>query len=213
MGISQQIGASSIVKWGTCTSSTRPASPYEGQHIYETDTDIEYVWNGSAWVVNYVSAASPAFTGTPTAPTATAGTNTTQIATMASKPWNVAWGVVAYTNNATTTITGGILVGLNTTYTFQANRYYKISTSNGWSITGNILLQIHIDGTQKQRYFDSRFATRGESFLNTNGFWVGTVAAGSKQVTITVNTLSGTTYNTGTSVEPNQLIIEDLGPA
>jgi hypothetical protein len=68
---------------GVCTSTTRPTAPYEGQHIYETDTDIEYVWNGSAWVVNYVSAASPAFTGTPTAPTATTGTNTTQLATTA----------------------------------------------------------------------------------------------------------------------------------
>ena len=69
------------IRTGVCTSTTRPTAPYEGQHIYETDTDIEYVWNGSAWVVNYVSAASPAFTGTPTAPTATAGTNTTQLAT------------------------------------------------------------------------------------------------------------------------------------
>lgn len=68
---------------GVCTSTTRPTAPYEGQHIYETDTDIEYVWNGSAWVVNYVSAASPAFTGTPTAPTAADGTNTTQLATTA----------------------------------------------------------------------------------------------------------------------------------
>jgi hypothetical protein len=66
---------------GVCTSTTRPSAPYEGQHIYETDTDLEYVWNGSAWVINYVQAASPAFTGTPTAPTATAGTNTTQLAT------------------------------------------------------------------------------------------------------------------------------------
>ena len=71
------------IRTGVCTSTTRPTAPYEGQHIYETDTDIEYVWNGSAWVVNYVSAASPAFTGTPTAPTATAGTNTTQLATTA----------------------------------------------------------------------------------------------------------------------------------
>ena len=71
------------LRTGVCTSTNRPTTPYEGQHIYETDTDIEYVWNGSAWVVNYVSAASPAFTGTPTAPTATAGTNTTQLATTA----------------------------------------------------------------------------------------------------------------------------------
>ena len=39
-------------------------------------------WNGSAWV-NYDPLASPTFTGTPAAPTAAAGTNTTQIATTA----------------------------------------------------------------------------------------------------------------------------------
>lgn len=33
-----------------CTSSTRPASPFEGQTIYETDTDIEYRWTGSLWL-------------------------------------------------------------------------------------------------------------------------------------------------------------------
>jgi len=34
---------------GVCTSSTRPTAPYEGQQIYETDTDKLLVWNGSAW--------------------------------------------------------------------------------------------------------------------------------------------------------------------
>jgi hypothetical protein len=32
-----------------CTSTTRPASPFEGQTIYETDTDLEQRWTGSAW--------------------------------------------------------------------------------------------------------------------------------------------------------------------
>ena len=31
------------------TSSTRPASPTEGQIIYETDTNLYYGWKGSAW--------------------------------------------------------------------------------------------------------------------------------------------------------------------
>lgn len=35
---------------GVCTSTTRPTAPYEGQMIYETDTDLVYLWNGSAWV-------------------------------------------------------------------------------------------------------------------------------------------------------------------
>jgi hypothetical protein len=32
-----------------CTSTTRPASPFEGQAIYETDTDQNLVYTGSAW--------------------------------------------------------------------------------------------------------------------------------------------------------------------
>lgn len=32
-----------------CTSSTRPASPFEGQRIYETDTNKEWVYDGAAW--------------------------------------------------------------------------------------------------------------------------------------------------------------------
>ena len=34
---------------GVCTSTNRPASPFEGQMIYETDTDILAIWNGTAW--------------------------------------------------------------------------------------------------------------------------------------------------------------------
>ena len=34
-----------------CTSSTRPASPFEGQTIYETDTDFTYTYNGIAWTL------------------------------------------------------------------------------------------------------------------------------------------------------------------
>lgn len=33
----------------TCTSGTRPSSPYNGQFIFETDTSKTYVYNG-AWV-------------------------------------------------------------------------------------------------------------------------------------------------------------------
>ena len=51
MPLSSVVGAQSIVKPGVCTSSTRPASPYDGQVIYETDTDRAMVWNNSAWVV------------------------------------------------------------------------------------------------------------------------------------------------------------------
>ena len=59
MGISQQIGSSSLSKPGICTSSTRPATPYEGQMIYETDTDKVLVYNGTAWVIPNSPAQNP----------------------------------------------------------------------------------------------------------------------------------------------------------
>lgn len=35
---------------GVCLSTNRPVSPYEGQVIYESDTDKTRVWNGSSWI-------------------------------------------------------------------------------------------------------------------------------------------------------------------
>jgi len=40
------------IKPGVCTSSTRPANPFEGQVIYETDTNNIRFWSGSAWESN-----------------------------------------------------------------------------------------------------------------------------------------------------------------
>jgi hypothetical protein len=56
MGIDAAYGIGSL-KQGVCTSSTRPASPFEGQQIYETDTDVLAIWNGSAW--RYIAATTP----------------------------------------------------------------------------------------------------------------------------------------------------------
>lgn len=50
MPLSSQIGSSRVGKPGVCTSLTRPASPYEGMVIYETDTDKVLVWNSSTWL-------------------------------------------------------------------------------------------------------------------------------------------------------------------
>lgn len=49
MGLSNYLPSSRIAQPGVCTSTTRPASPFEGQVIYETDTDKVLVYNGSIW--------------------------------------------------------------------------------------------------------------------------------------------------------------------
>ena len=33
------------------SSDTKPGAASVGQRLYETDTSIWYVWNGSAWVI------------------------------------------------------------------------------------------------------------------------------------------------------------------
>ena len=71
-------------------NSTAPAIPILGQLWYDSSTDLLCAYNtANVWTAlasqNYVEAAkvSPAFSGIPTAPTATAGTSTTQLATTA----------------------------------------------------------------------------------------------------------------------------------
>lgn len=49
MGIDAGYGIGSV-KPGVCTSATRPASPFDGMVIYETDTDKVAVYDTSAWV-------------------------------------------------------------------------------------------------------------------------------------------------------------------
>lgn len=55
MPLSSVLGASSVIKPGVCTSTTRPSVPYTGQLIYETDTASVASWNGSAWVYTHSS--------------------------------------------------------------------------------------------------------------------------------------------------------------
>ena len=96
---------------GVCTFSTRPTAPYEGQMIYETDTDNMYVWSGTAWVL-LPPTASPTFTGVPAAPTAAAGTNTTQLATTA-----FVRSLIQYQGGELTVTTAGVTV------TFVSGRF------------------------------------------------------------------------------------------
>jgi len=42
---------SQYLKPGVCTSSNRPANPFDGQVIYMTDVDQTAVWDGETWVV------------------------------------------------------------------------------------------------------------------------------------------------------------------
>lgn len=60
MGLSSQLAPSAIAKPGViANAAARPASPYDGQVVYQQDTDQAYVWNGSAWVLLSTGTANP----------------------------------------------------------------------------------------------------------------------------------------------------------
>ena len=59
MPISDVLGAGSVSRPGVCTSTTRPASPYNGQMIFETDTNRLAAWTGSSWQYETAAAGPP----------------------------------------------------------------------------------------------------------------------------------------------------------
>jgi hypothetical protein len=107
---------------GVCTSSTRPATPYEGMMIYETDTDYVQVWNGSAWKL--VSATTP-YSGEPLK-TFTYQANLTQKIYAATN--DTIYNISSYTTNSRGTsyllVTFGVAYEYNTSsdvITFAVN--------------------------------------------------------------------------------------------
>jgi hypothetical protein len=67
MGITNQIPSSRLIQPGVIdNAAARPASPYEGQAIFETDTDRYLIYNGSSWVS--LGGTSTLVTSLPTSP-------------------------------------------------------------------------------------------------------------------------------------------------
>lgn len=62
MGFSNYYPSSAIARPGVCTSTTRPASPYAGMAIYETDTSRLLIWNGTTWLRAAVSSSDGSVT-------------------------------------------------------------------------------------------------------------------------------------------------------
>jgi len=116
MGLSNYLPSSRLIQPGVCTSTTRPASPFEGQVIYETDTDKMLVYNGSAWLyVSTPQATEPGAwtTYTPTNSGITLG-NGTQTAryTKIGKTVFVSYRLVL---GSTSSLSGSVTVGLPST--------------------------------------------------------------------------------------------------
>lgn len=106
MPLSSVLGASSVIKPGVCTSTTRPSVPYEGQLIYETDTDRVAAWNGSAWVYETAVGGPPGLvyvTGA-TFTTATSVSLPTSTFTSTYRNYRMEFSLTAVTSDADITV-------------------------------------------------------------------------------------------------------------
>jgi hypothetical protein len=60
MGITNNIPPSRLIQPGVIdNTAARPASPFEGQCIFQKDTDQLLVWNGTAWVIPNQTTTNP----------------------------------------------------------------------------------------------------------------------------------------------------------
>lgn len=98
MGLSTSL-PNAVVQPGVCTSATRPASPYRGQTIYETNTGRLLVYYGA----------------------------TTGWQPPWGQPWGFMNGIAlptSFTQSSTSTFD---VTGMSVTFTATNNRFYKIS--------------------------------------------------------------------------------------
>lgn len=167
---------------GVCTSTTRPTAPFEGQLIYETDTDVLAIWNGSAWryiaattptngtVLQVVSASHSTETSTTSASWVTTGLNasitpkstSSKVLIMAQ----VNGSTSASTNNGYFTIFRGTVSGTNLGQTGVNNSGFGSLYSAGGRIDATMTLT-HLDSpstTSSQTYTIGMYAAAGITF-------------------------------------------------
>ena len=183
MPLSSVVGAQSIIKPGVCTSSTRPAVPFEGQMIYETDTDKVLVYNGTAWYANWNMPWG--FVGRSTIGTSV-GTTTTQtdmglsitFTAIANRYYK--YSFFAYAANATAAAT----LNLYVTDSANATKY----VTNTYVVT-------------------SQYNSVSLMYTTTE-----TAGSTTRKIRASLSNNTGTLY-ADASIAPATFLIEDIGPA
>lgn len=164
MPFSSVLGANSVVKPGVCTSATRPTVPYEGQLIYETDTDRVASYNGSAWV--YLTGTSfvewTAYTPSNTNVTVGNGTQTARYAKIGKTvfvSYRLVWG-------STTSFVGSPTIGLPSTTNSFVMAPALLTDSGTSNFYGSIDALSGSTGVSPRSTTVSGSTVRHDSFVN-----------------------------------------------
>ena len=199
MGITQQIGASSLIKPGVIdNTSARPASPYEGQVIYQKDTDEILAYNGSSW----------------TRP--------------ANMPWGKIAANYNATNYGLTTANVGFTVS-SLTGTITAGRAYLVSAQLVFQPYVNACTQamMYVTGsfTTRTLYYQNGVSTPAYTMIPMTGsqqFTATELGVTSGSTSVTLNLLIRTSTGGYVNEDPDGVLganssranfrIEDIGP-
>jgi hypothetical protein len=137
MGITNTIPPSRLIQPGVIdNAAARPASPFEGQCIFQKDTDQLLVWNGTAWVIPNSPAQNP--TGLELVKTQTfTSSSSIDVDNCFSSNFDNYRVVVQWLQNTTTTISylkfkdsGGVV---STAYASRSNGSYRTGGANIFS--------------------------------------------------------------------------------
>lgn len=193
--------------------ATKDTLPTGDSNKIVKGTEIDNEFNAiSGAVSSKADIASPTFTGTPAAPTASAGTSTTQIATTAfvTAALSAAYPVGSIYINATSSSNPNTLLGFGTWVAFGAGRVmvgldasdalFDTAEETGGSKDAVVVSHTHTATTTATDSGHDHAITDGEVNTRTNAYfnWVGTGGAsvgvsGAGTDTATANITASTT--------------------
>jgi len=146
---------------------------------------------------NYVSSISPAFTGTPTAPTATSGTNTTQLATTSYVITGISGLIGTAPSNLRTL--QAIASALNNDVSFG----FKVALLNAPTFVNNITtpkLFVTSDSSLNNRLFVSNDTSMNGNLSVGKTIYEGGSSLGSKYAQLASPTFTGTINSTNITI-------------
>jgi hypothetical protein len=135
MGITNTIPPSRLIQPGVIdNTAARPASPFEGQCIFQKDTDQLLVWNGTAWVIPNSPAQNPQ--GLELIATKTfSAVDTLDCTSVFSSTYDDYFAIVSLTPTPAGSIVRTTMLSGSTP---AATNYYSYEAGNIWAGTADV---------------------------------------------------------------------------
>ena len=177
-----------------CTSTTRPSSPFVGQQIFEADTLLSKIWNGSSWVSPATVNGPPMIQYAWNPFNITTGTlvNQTVNTTPSSTPfsqggWSISSGVITYPEPGiyssslyASPVSGSgffpITIGIQNNNTCNAPQIYQSLPSAGWASYSSIIASgVHVVNGDRQIILKVGVNATSGWFLNFTSCKIGAI--------------------------------------